>query len=87
MRLTSAHLIWATGGRFAIRAAAQDLGVVAMDRFLVCRELESGELIDHFLEAVDNGYFFVCAERRWVEPVIAAARAFGLLVEHADATA
>lgn len=74
-------------GELAIRAAAEGLGVMVMDRFLVRRELESGDLIDLFpqTEAIDNGYFFVCAKRRWDEPVIAAFRDWAL-ADLADAT-
>jgi len=63
-------------GELAIRAAVEGLGVIVMDRFLVQRELQSGELIDLFpeTEAVDNGYFFFCAERRWDEPMIVSFR-------------
>lgn len=69
-------------GELAIRAAVEGLGVVIMDRFLVRGELERGELIDMFPEsvAVDNGYFFVCAEKRWDEPAIAAFREWALAV-------
>lgn len=63
-------------GDLAIRAAVEGLGVVVMDRFLVQRELARGELVDLFpeCEAIDNGYFFLCAARRWDEPLIAAFR-------------
>ena len=72
-------------GELAIRAAVEGLGVVVMDRFLVRRELECGELIDMFPQsvAVDNGYFFVCAEKRWDEPAISAFRDWAL-VEFSD---
>ena len=63
-------------GELAIRAAVEGLGIVIMDRFLVQRELEVGELIDLFPdgEAVDNGYYFLCAGSRWEEPRIARFR-------------
>jgi LysR family glycine cleavage system transcriptional activator len=72
-------------GELAVRAAVEGLGVVVMDRFLVRRELAAGELIDLFPESepVDNGYFFICAEKRWDEPVIAAFREW-VLTEFAD---
>lgn len=74
-------------GELAIRAAVEGLGVVVMDRFLVPRELEGGDLIDLFpeSEAIDNGYFFLCAEQRWDEPLIAAFRDWAL-ADLADAT-
>jgi DNA-binding transcriptional LysR family regulator len=63
-------------GELAIRAAVEGLGVLLMDRFLVQRELRSGDLIDLFpeAEAIDNGYFFFCAKRRWDDPLIASFR-------------
>lgn len=63
-------------GELAIRAAVEGLGVLLMDRLLVQHELHSGELIDLFpdAEAIDNGYFFFCAEQRWNDPLIASFR-------------
>jgi DNA-binding transcriptional LysR family regulator len=63
-------------GELAIRAAVQGLGVLMMDRFLVQRELCDAELVDLFpqAEAIDNGYFFICAEQRWDAPMMVSFR-------------
>jgi LysR family glycine cleavage system transcriptional activator len=72
-------------GELVVRAAVEGLGVVVMDRLLVRRELEAGELVDLFPESapIDNGYFFICADKRWDEPVIAAFREW-VLTEFGD---
>ena len=51
------------------------------------RELASGQLIDLFPEsqAIDNGYVFLAAERRWDEPLIAAFRDWVLAAFSEDA--
>jgi LysR family glycine cleavage system transcriptional activator len=63
-------------GELAIRAAAEGLGVVLMDRFLVERELASGELTDPLPQTtpIANGYFFFCEHSRWDEPLIRGFR-------------
>jgi LysR family glycine cleavage system transcriptional activator len=63
-------------GELAIRAAVEGLGVIVMDRYLVERELLSGQLVDLFpmSRPVDNGYFFFCRRERWDEAEIAAIR-------------
>ena len=72
-------------GELAIQAALQGLGILVMDRFLIARELADGRLIDLFPEsrAVDNGYFFFAAARRWDEPEIVLFRDW-VLAEFGD---
>lgn len=63
-------------GEMAIRAAAQGLGIVLMDRLLVQEELRAKLLVDMFPKTtpINNGYYFFCDRNRWNEPAISSFR-------------